>query len=228
MLGDNLRDIMSERNLSIQELADQAGIPFETLRNIYYNKVRDPKVSTVYQLSKVLGVTVNFLFGDEKLKEDEDELLRLYKNSGERGKSLIRLVARYEYGIASREKKTNFRYRVPCIVPYEKSYDSIPGSGNGIVEVYTDNKRAFLAMELTTNNFAPMFCKGDRILLENRFPENEERAVFELEGRVYFRQLIELEDCICLRSFNRVGKDIIIKRADEVECLGTYIGILGI
>ena len=82
-----------------------------------------------------------------------------------------------------------------------------------------------MAIQISTNNFSPVFCKGDRILLENRFPENGERAVFEFKGKLYFRQYIEMAGKINLKSMNRIGEDIVIKRADEVECVGTYIGI---
>lgn len=226
MLGDNIKRIMFEKNLSIQDLADRAGIPFETLRNIYYNKVRDPKVSTVYLLSKVLGVSVNTLLGESDFDTVENEIIRLYKECGNHGKKLIHMVAIYEYKLTMQERNTAFKHRIPCIVPVGKFADGIPGNGNDIVEVFTVNEQAYMAIELSTNNFAPAFCKGDRLLLENRFPDNGERAVFEFNGRLYFRQYIELSGMINLKSINRVGEDILIRRADEVECIGTYIGVI--
>lgn len=225
MLGDNIKRLMFERELSIQELADMAGIPFETLRNIYYNKVRDPKVSTVYQISRVLGVSVNTLLGDGEFSAEESELVELYNGCGNHGKGLISLVAKYEYKMAMRERSSDTLYRIPCLIPVGRITDGIPGNGNEVIEIFTDNETAYMAIQISTNNFSPVFCKGDRILLENRFPENGERAVFEFKGKLYFRQYIEMAGKINLKSMNRIGEDIVIKRADEVECVGTYIGI---
>ena len=45
MFSKKIRDLMIEQDISLQKLADTSGVPFETLRNIYYQKVKDPKVS---------------------------------------------------------------------------------------------------------------------------------------------------------------------------------------
>ena len=44
MFSKKIRDLMIEQDISLQKLADTSGVPFETLRNIYYQKVKDPKV----------------------------------------------------------------------------------------------------------------------------------------------------------------------------------------
>ena len=64
MFSKKIRDLMIEQDISLQKLADTSGVPFETLRNIYYQKVKDPKVSTAFQLAQALGVTVEYLLGE--------------------------------------------------------------------------------------------------------------------------------------------------------------------
>ena len=80
MFSKKIRDLMIEQDISLQKLADTSGVPFETLRNIYYQKVKDPKVSTAFQLAQALGVTVEYLsFYSKKTPASKvgDEL-RLY------------------------------------------------------------------------------------------------------------------------------------------------------
>ena len=64
MFSDKIRELMIERDISLTDLAELSGVPFETLRNIYYRKVKDPKVSTAFQLASALEVTVEYLLKD--------------------------------------------------------------------------------------------------------------------------------------------------------------------
>ena len=107
MFSDKIRELMIERDISLTDLAELSGVPFETLRNIYYRKVKDPKVSTAFQLASALEVTVEYLLKDMSTTEEEaensegqegieEELLENYRECGNHGKAIIRLVARLE------------------------------------------------------------------------------------------------------------------------------------
>ena len=73
MFSDKIRELMIERDISLPDLATLSGVPFETLRNIYYRKVKDPKVSTAFQLASALGVTVEYLLNDMNKEEDIED-----------------------------------------------------------------------------------------------------------------------------------------------------------
>lgn len=103
MFSDKIRELMIERDISLTDLAELSGVPFETLRNIYYRKVKDPKVSTAFQLASALEVTVEYLLKDMSTTEEEaensegqegieEELLENYRECGNHGKAIIRLV----------------------------------------------------------------------------------------------------------------------------------------
>lgn len=51
------------KNLSIPDIAEHADVPLESVRNVYYAKVADPKVSAILKIANVLGVSVNCLMG---------------------------------------------------------------------------------------------------------------------------------------------------------------------
>ena len=103
--------------------------------------------------------------------------------------------------------------------------DGFEYKSSEVVDVETDIPDAYTAIKVNSNNYMPSFCKGDIILLEDRFPENGERAVFVINGVGYFRRFIEKDGRNTMRSISRHGDDIVIKRADEVNCVGTYIGV---
>lgn len=240
MFSDKIRELMIEKDISLPDLAELSGVPFETLRNIYYRKVKDPKVSTAFQLASALGVTVEYLLkdmeaveqeaeGEEKQKDIEAEILENYRECGNHGKAIIRVIARFEAKAARKERlhlHKKMKHRIPCIVPIGRVGDGIDYNSCTIVDEYTVVKKVYLAIEITNNNFAPAYCKGDRILLENRFPELGERAVFSDGIKVYFRHFKMEGDMYCLKCLNGRGEDMLMRRMDEIDCLGTCISVI--
>lgn len=226
MLGEQLKKIALKRNLSIQQLAEMSEVPVETMKNLYYGRVKDPKVSTVLQISQALDVSVNYLMGDMFISDEERTLVSAYRKCGNHGKSIMQLIGRYESQVAKKEREAFDKHRVPCLVPVGHVYDGAKYSTCDVLEVYTDNKKAYLAVQLVNNCFAPVYCKDDKILLEDRYPRSGERAIFVQGDTVYLRQYIEGEGKYILKCLNGHGKDFEFKRMDTVQCLGTCIGIV--
>lgn len=224
MLGNNIKAMMRYRGINCRELSEASNVPIETVRNIYYGKVKDPKASTVMAFSKALGCTVNHLMGDEVFTPKEINLVENYRKCGTHGKAIMSLIGRYEAMTAKHDGETP--HIVPCFVPEGVMVDGFEYKSSEVVDVETDIPDAYTAIKVNSNNYMPSFCKGDIILLEDRFPENGERAVFVINGVGYFRRFIEKDGRNTMRSISRHGDDIVIKRADEVNCVGTYIGVI--
>ena len=87
MFSDKIRELMIERDISLTDLAELSGVPFETLRNIYYRKVKDPKVSTAFQLASALEVTVEYLLKDMSTTEEEAE-----NSEGQERKNFLKII----------------------------------------------------------------------------------------------------------------------------------------
>ena len=224
MLGDKLKEIMRVKGVDCRELSNSSEVPLETIRNLYYGKVTDPKVSTVTAISKALGCSVNHLMGEEIYTPKEVNLILNYRKCGSHGKALMYLVGRYEAMTARHD--CDDAYVVPCFVPEGVMVDGFEYKCSEVIDVETDCEDAYAAIKVTSNNFMPSFCKGDIILLEDRFPEDGERAVFVIDGIGYFRRFVEKNGRNVLRSISRHGEDIVIKMTDEVNCVGTYIGVI--
>ena len=79
---------------------------------------------------------------------------------------------------------------------------------------------------MTNNDLVPVYCKGDIILIENRFPNNREYGAFFKDGRAYIRQYIEEDGQYRLRCLHKQGEDIILKRMDQIEYIGTCIDVV--
>lgn len=226
MISDNLRAAMQMRDITLNQLAEEADIPLETLRNIYYGKVKDTKVSTLLKLAKTLNVSVDWLAGNGVLTEKEREIISNYRTCGAHGKSLIELVSKFEAMAAFRERTKEGSHVIPRLVPIGHITDGILYNSCNTLEMETTNDLAYLGIEITTNNFAPAYCKDDVILLENRFPEDGERAVFFDGLKAYFRLYEREGRKYRLKCLNGRGQDMLLSRMDEVECIGTCIGVV--
>ena len=223
ILSERLREVLGDMEMSFPQLSEKADIPLETVRNLYYGRVKDPKVSTILKLCQALDVSVNYLFGG--ITEREIELVANFRKCGIHGKAFLMDFAQHEAKMAQAEKKME-KHRVPCIVPVGDVYDGLPFSCAETVDLYVSDERAYVAFELTTNNFSPVYCKGDRVLLERRFPKSGERALFIKDRSLYCRTFIEDSTGYTLKCLNHLGKDFNMKRMDTVECLGTCIGVV--
>lgn len=221
-----LKDLLAERNLSVTEFADMCDLPSETVKNVYYGRTKDPKLSTVVKMAETLDISINCFIGKCPHNTAESRILRNYSMCGRHGKSIIEFVARYEATAAKSERDADEKHKVPCLIPYGNIIYGIIYETCETVEIETSVKDAFSAVKITNNDLAPAYCRDDIILFENRFPHNGEYAAFFREDRAYILQYIEEGDHYRLKSLNSQGEDIILKRMDEIGFIGTCIDVI--
>lgn len=236
VIGDTMNTIiqkeliylLNSHDMTYQELAEKAEIPLETMRNLYYGKVKDPKASTLLAISKVLRISVNRLMGERLYTKEEEDLVMNFRRCGNHGKSMVIFMAKHEATLTRYERMAKNKHIIPCIVPLDVVHDGLLYSSSELTNLLTNNQEAFLAIEINSNSFSPIFCKGDRILIADRFPVNGETAIFSIDAQLYCRIYQENESGYTLKSLNRHGQDFRFKRLDNVNCIGTCIGIVRI
>lgn len=212
--------------MTLNDLAEKADVPAETVRNLYYGKVKNPKVETLFSLSEALNVSINYLLGKSIHTQEEELLLKSFRRCANHGKRLVLLIAQYEAELTEKERKEKDKRRIPCIVPLGEICDGLDYHSSEVIDVYTNKAEPYLAIAVTSNFFAPTYCKGDKVLISDRFPKNGERAVFSMDCTLYCRQFIEHDNGYTLKCLHRNGEDFHFKRMDKVNCIGTCIGII--
>lgn len=226
MLSERLRQLLNERKISVNEFAEMCDVPQETIRNIYYGKSGDPKLSTALKIAEALEMSVNCLVGKCPHTAEERAIIHNYRNCGKHGKSIIELIARYEASAMKVERDRIGKHKIPCYVPQTDIRKGIIFELCDTIEIETTIPEAFLGIQMTNNDLAPSYCKGDTVLLENRFPINGEVAVFYKKDRAYIRKFLEENGQYRLKCLHRFDEDIIVKRMDEMEYIGTCVGVL--
>ena len=227
MIGSRIREVMYEYNWSVAKLAEATDLPVETIRNLYYGKVKDPKVSTLLAISKVLDVSVNYLVGESVNTKREEALVRNFRKCSKHGKSAIMMIAKFEADVSLTEKLPNIiEHRIPCLLPTGNVVNGIKYTETELIDAFTSNTEAYLAIEMISNNLAPAFCKGDKVLLADRFPEHGEKAFFYKDGIILCRKYVEANGKYVLQSLTGRSPSFEFKRMDEIECVGACIGVI--
>ena len=226
MIQKELVYLLDKYGMTKEELAEQSGVPLETVRNLYYGRVENPKASTLLAISRVFRVSVNRLAGERLYTKEEETLIMNHRRSSQHGKYMIEFVARFEADLTKHERETENKYKIPCIIPIGAVEDGMKYDSGLIKYVDTVEPKAYLAIECNTNRMSPTYCRGDKILLENRYPNSGESAMFYDHEIIYFRQYVEHDKGYTLKSHCVQLKDLEFKRMDNIKCMGTVIGII--
>lgn len=226
MISERMKKEMEIRGWNKERLAEVCDLPLETIRNIYYGKSQDLKLSTALKIANAFGLSVNCMVGKCPHTPSERAILQNYRNCGPHGKSLIELTARYEAGAIKNEREGCGKHKIPCRYPQGDMrkgfvYDMCEESN-----IETVVPEAYIAIQMSGNDFVPMYCKGDILLFEDKFPLQGEIAAFLIGDRAYIRKFYEEEGRYRLKCLHRHDEDIVLKRMDEVDYIGTCVGVV--
>src|SRR5699024_12442109 len=89
LIGEKIKTLRQEQNLSISELADKAGVAKSYLSSIERNIQTNPSIQFIEKISQVLNVSVNDLINEYPLNDEEldDEWLEIVKEAMQSGVS---------------------------------------------------------------------------------------------------------------------------------------------
>ena len=227
MLSNRLKDILNEKKISLEYYAQLSGVPMETLRNIYYGRTTNPNIKTVMAMAEALDMTINTLLGVENANNnDERKLLNYYRNCGKHGKNVILNIAKYESNLVKENTETVKQFKIPCFKSEGDVFRGQLYDSDNPYEIYTRKKEAYLAFETMVNDAAPTYCKGDIVLIENKFPCSGEHGIFVKDEKIFIKIFLEMKDGYCLNPIHRIGNEIHLKKLENIECLGTVCGII--
>ncbi len=90
LIGEKIKQLRNDKDLSISELAEKAGVAKSYLSSIERNIQSNPSIQFMEKIGQVLGVTVNELLRDEPLNltdDLDDEWLKIVQEAMESGVS---------------------------------------------------------------------------------------------------------------------------------------------
>ena len=86
----NVDMYISEKDITLREVAEMADMPFDTLKNFLYKDSADCKLSTSVKLARAFNVSIDELIGAETINEVSRESISICRNLPDNALYLIR------------------------------------------------------------------------------------------------------------------------------------------
>lgn len=234
-LINDILSILNTQNKKQSELCSYLNINTSTMTN-WKNRNTDPPAKYIIPICEFLEVSPYFLLtGKEKtlsenLPEDEEELLRYYKQLPEKEK--IRLVSRAE-AIADMYAEAASEPVPPMIVIKHSMYKVSAGTGERLsdsddwdeIEIpdTPEARRADFCLTIYGNSMEPVYYDGDIVLVKQQNAvERGQIGIFIIEGNGYIKKFGGDR----LISLNDQYDDIMFSEydPDDIRCSGLVIG----
>lgn len=246
-LLDKLDYLMSDQGLNRHKLSQISGVPYTTIDGLYKKGFENTKISTIRKLAHALGVSVDYLVGEQDEKEAPGitpEAMKVAKDYDELpawGQHMVRTVIDdVREGVDSMDAEP-VEYE-PDIVPdtktvplFNQRFAAGPGEPDfGLMwedyEIPADS-RADFAIHVHGTSMEPYLHDGQIALGIRRQPGLGEVGAFTLNGEYVVKQYYytEIGHLIYLFSANRdeEDKDIILTQeraeAANLRHIGTII-----
>ena len=203
-------ELLGNKGWSLKQLSDKTDIPYETLRNIIYDKTDDIKAFKIVKpLALALEVTTDYLLGITTYPEIEKQLLCNYRKASSHGKQFIFAMSKFESAYTEFENQQidikeiecyspevteqsegdrKILYYVPCLEPTGQFRDGVLYDTSIKTRIKTHLKDVFMAVKIPNDSLADTYYKGDILLLQQRRPEVGEIAIFHKDDHIYIRQ----------------------------------------
>ena len=238
---ENIKKLKKEKGMTNESLSALSGISAGTLNKLFSGATLDPKLSTLTDLSKALGCTLDEMLTGRKLSNgeilspSEEELLKKYRLLDDSGRETASYIINKEYQRTVRESEAvPFSLETPKLISL-RLYDIAASAGTGSylsaetgyskISVYSTpvTDTADFAVKIKGDSMNPKYSSED-VLLVSETPEIErgELGIFSLNGESYFKKFGGDR----LISLNPAYNDIVFTPHDDVQCFGRVIGRL--
>ena len=78
----------------LQELAKRSGLPYDTVKNLYYGRIENPKIETLISMADAFGISLDYLVGRLDYAEHELKHLTVLGTLDTDTKEIIELIVR--------------------------------------------------------------------------------------------------------------------------------------
>ena len=73
-IRNRILELCGERNITLNKIANIAGLPPSSVKNILYGKSKNPKIITIKALCDGFGITLGEFFSTREFDELEQEI----------------------------------------------------------------------------------------------------------------------------------------------------------
>ena len=220
----NVDMYISEKDITLREVAEIADMPFDTLKNFLYKDSVDCKLSTAVKLARAFNVSIDELIGAETINEISRESIAMCRNLPDNALYLVRWYIRY---IDSLNKKNEPHRRYVSVMELECN-------ANGNLKITTNYKhiditdidkekrcKIFFGVTMPCDHYMPHYSPYDILLIANdRNPQCNENSLLRIDGFLHIAKR-KIENGVAKYYSLRDGKFRI--NEDDVDEVVGYI-----
>ena len=220
IMVENINRLLYQKNWSIRQLADEAELPYESVK-----KLVGGKVNNISKVCDALNCSIDYILGRSVINTIDKKSLppRVF--------NLLVEIAYFESRIADYNKS----HKTDCIsvltptgyVQDGMVFDSI---STDIVDISPYQKDfgdiILCGIKIVGKNLMPTYFDNDILLIgKDRFPESGETGIFLIGNKVYIRKYIpgiRLE----LAPINGDKNSLFIDNIDDVHYFGRVLTVV--
>lgn len=182
-------DYLMQHGCSLRNLADEADIPYDTLKKLANAKIDNPSLTNLMKLSKTFHCSIDYLVGRES------HFLEKFSRLPRRASTLIEALVDLETSLTLTPTNELKEY-IPLFIPSGNLSDGmhIDSSRVKVIDIapyrsiYGD--KLMCGLSVTSNSLYPLYSEGDILLLgRDRQPLYGETVIFLQGSRIYIRVL---------------------------------------
>nr|DAI43920.1 MAG TPA: Helix-turn-helix XRE-family like protein [Caudoviricetes sp.] len=185
----NVDMYVSQKDITLREIAEKANLSFDTLKNFLYKNNSDCKLSTAVKLAKALNTSIDELVGSETISKETRNSLSMCRNLPENDLYLVRWYIRYIYGLNAKNKPSE---RYISVMELECNLNGnlqITSRYKRIIISDIDKecwKKVFFGITMPCNYYMPIYSPYDILLIANdRPPMHNENSLIRIGGILY-------------------------------------------
>ncbi len=187
-LRKNIDLYVSQKDITIREIAEEADISLNTLNSILYGNVKDCKLSTIISLARAFHVSIDELVGCETISSATRDSIQITRNLPDHAQYLIHWFVKHQ---ELQMQQTNRRHLLNVMQP-----NLMPDGSLKITSDYTQidineipasiRSKVFVGLKLKCEHYMPVYSPYDIMLIANdRTPYLSENCVILASGCLF-------------------------------------------
>lgn len=226
MLKDKILEMMSCRNMTIQQLSEYSGLSIDTIKNLIYGRVTDPKLSTIIPLCKALNYSMDYILDHEYVASQK------VRDLPSHSVNLIKHMIDIECGLQSKSSKDHKAYRT-VIIPNHFASDNMlcDSCVIGYIDVSDilpkySHEAITCGLLLQGDGLAPFYFPDDILLINGeRHPYSNEIGIWFCDQHMYIRRYHHSENGFGSLLPLQPNHGIMSMKNHNFQCFGTIISV---
>ena len=198
-LRKNLLTYVSEREITMAEIAEAANISIDTLKTVIYGDSKDVKLSTIVAIAKALHISIDELVGAGTISPVMCEFIQITRNLPENFVYFVRWAIRYHERQLTSKKASK---KAINVMMAECTHHGNLRMNNNFELMDISNlddvvrPKIYMGLQIPCDHYMPIYSEGDVLLLANdRLPLQTEVCLIVQCGFIWMvKRKVELDE----------------------------------